>query len=116
MTHRIHSADFWAQPERATLEKHLVDRCREIAGAMAAYLEVISQRKGGRGSGTSLGAPDAILYCAGHVRIIEFKRAKDGRLSVVQAAAIERRRLQYVETAVIRDEGEFIELVNKCRR
>jgi hypothetical protein len=63
-----------------------------------------------------LGAPDAILYCAGHVRIIEFKRAKDGRLSVVQEATIRRRREQGIETAVIRDESEFVALVNSCRR
>jgi hypothetical protein len=116
MTHRIHDADFWAAPERATLEKHLVDRCREIAVAMAAYMEVISQRKGGRGSGTTAGAPDALLYCAGHVIPIEFKRFADGRISAVQAATIARRKAQGVETAVVRDEGEFVRLVNECRR
>jgi hypothetical protein len=112
---RIHSADFWAQPERATLERHLVDRCREIAVAMAAYMEVISQRKGGRGSGTTAGAPDALLYCNAHVIPIEFKRFADGRISQVQAATIARRKAQGVETAVVRDEGEFVRLVNSCR-
>ena len=109
-------ADFWAQPERATLEKHLVSRCKEIAVAMAAYLEVISQRKGGHGSGTTTGAPDAILYCNKHVSPLEFKRFADGRISQVQAATMARRKAQGVDTAVIRDESEFIRLVNECRR
>ena len=115
MTHRLSSDPFWAEPERATLEKHLVDRCREIAVAMAAYMEVISQR-GGKHSGTTVGAPDAILYCAGKVIPIEFKRFADGRISQVQAATMARRKAQGVDTAVIRDESEFIRLVNECRR
>ena len=114
MTRRIHDDDFWAAPERATLEKHLVDRCREIAVAMNAYLELICQR-GGTHSGTTAGAPDGILYCAGRVIPVEFKRFKDGRISQVQAATIARRKAQQVETAVVRDEGEFVRLINSCR-
>ena len=72
MTHRLHADPFWEQPERATLEKHLVDRCREIAVAMAAYLEVIGQRNA-KHSGTTSGAHDGLLYCNGRVIPIEFK-------------------------------------------
>ena len=98
-------------------EKELVAACRDVlnySDPPLGYLEVIGQRRA-RGSGTSVGAPDAILYCAGQVAVIEFKRP-DGRLSSVQETA-RRIRAEYgVETHVIRDLTAFVELVNTMRR
>lgn len=106
---------FYAAPPKPELESDLVSRCREDAEAMGVYLEVIGQRKA-KGSGTTVGAPDAILYAAGHVVPVEFKRFKDGRISVAQAAAMVRRERQRVATHVIRTEAEFVALVNACRK
>jgi len=107
--------DFWAAPPVLELEADLVNRCREDAKAMGVYLEVICQRRA-KGSGTTTGAPDAILYAAGHVVPVEFKRAADGRISAGQAAAMLNRERQGVATRVIRTEREFIALVNACRK
>lgn len=107
--------DFWAAPPKLELEADLVSRCREDAEAMGVYLEVAGQRKA-KGSGTTVGFPDAILYAAGHVVPVEFKRAADGRISAGQAAAMLKRERQGVATRVIRTEQEFVALVNACRK
>ena len=106
--------DFWAAPPKLELEADLVNRCREDAKAMGVYLEVAGQRKA-KGSGTTVGFPDAILYAAGHVVPVEFKRAADGRISAGQAAAMLKRERQGVATRVIRTEDEFVKLVNHLR-
>lgn len=107
--------DFWAAPPVLELEADLVNRCREDAEAMGVYLEVAGQRKA-KGSGTTVGFPDAILYAAGHVVPVEFKRAADGRISAGQAAAMLKRERQGVATRVIRTEQEFVAIVNACRK
>ncbi len=107
-------SDFWPAPVLAK-EADLVNRCREDAEAMGVYLEVIGQRKA-KGSGTTTGAPDAILYSSRHVVPIEFKRFEDGRVSLAQAAAMLKRERQGVATHVIRTEAEFVALVNWTRR
>ena len=106
--------DFWAAPPKLELEADLVNRCREDAEAMGVYLEVAGQRKA-KGSGTTVGFPDAILYACGHVVPVEFKRFTDGRISQAQAAAIIRRERQGVATRVVRTEDEFVKLVNHLR-
>ena len=95
-------------------EKTLVAACCEVAQAMGAHLEVIGQRNA-RGSGTTVGAPDALLVCCGQVRLIEFKTA-DGRLSLAQKSRIYERAEQHVDTDVVRSVNEFVALVNSCRR
>jgi len=102
------------KPER---ESDLVAVCRDVLNYTEpplGYLEVIGQRRA-KGAGNSLGAPDAILYCAGQVAVIEFKRP-DGRLSDVQQTARRIRAEHGVETHVIRDLTEFVALVNRLRR
>jgi hypothetical protein len=98
-------------------EKELVAACRDLLNYCdppLGYLEVIGQRRA-RGSGTSLGAPDAILYCAGQVAVIEFKRP-DGRLRPAQETARRVRAEHGVETHIIRDLTEFTALLNRMRR
>ena len=98
-------------------EKELVAACRDVlnfAQPPLGYLEVIGQRRA-RGAGNSLGAPDAILYCAGRMVPVEFKRP-DGRLSDVQQTARRIRAEHGVKTHVIRDLTEFVGLVNQLRR
>jgi len=106
--------NFWAASPKPELEADLVSRCREDAEAMGVYLEVAGQRKA-KGSGTTVGFPDAILYACGHVVPVEFKRFEGGRISQAQAAAIIRRERQGIATRIIRTEDEFVALVNRCR-
>lgn len=106
--------NFWAASPKPELEADLVNRCREDAEAMDVYLEVAGQRKA-KGSGTTIGFPDAILYASGHVVPVEFKRFEDGRISKAQAAAILKRERQGIATRIIRTEDEFVALVNRCR-
>ena len=106
--------NFWAAPPKPELEADLVNRCREDAEAMGVYLEVAGQRKA-KGSGTTVGFPDAILYACGHCVPVEFKRFEGGRISQAQAAAVIRRERQGVATRIIRTENEFVALVNHLR-
>lgn len=95
-------------------EADLVNECRKLAAAMGAYLEVVGQRRA-KGSGTTIGAPDAFLYASGKCLPCEFKR-RDGRLSAGQALAQHKRMDQHVHTWIIRSTDEFISLVNAARR
>ena len=100
-----------------TSEKQLVHDCQTLLNLTEppmGYLELISQR-GGKGSGTSLGAPDGILHVGGATLVIEFKRA-DGRLSKWQQLARKCRSEHGVETHVVRDVGDFAVLVNGRRK
>ena len=104
-----------ALPADYAFERDLVADCLLAALAANCLLEVIGQRKA-RGSGTTVGAPDALLYCAGHMVPIEFKRAADGRLSKGQVWQMELRRRQGIETRIVRSLVEFVDVVNECRR
>jgi Holliday junction resolvase len=102
------------------LERDLVDDCREAAKAMGAFLAEVGQRRA-KGSGTTKGYPDLTLLCAGHVLLIELKRAKTrdhqaGRLTVGQVAFIERAAEQGVPVYVLDTLEDFVALVNACRR
>lgn len=101
-------------PERPELEKELVRLCHQSARKMGVYLEVAGQRMA-KGSGTTVGFPDAFLYCSGKCLPIEFK-AEKGRLSPGQVLAQHKRMDQRVHTWVIRKVEDFEELVNMCRR
>ena len=93
------------------LESTLVLNCqrllRDYCGS--AYMEVIGQRKA-KGSGTTVGAPDAVLYRKGQVFIIEFK-SRTGRLSRGQELAIHCRWAELVPTYVVSTEQEFADLL-----
>jgi hypothetical protein len=95
-------------------ERDLVDLCRQAATAMSCYIEFISQR-GGKNSGTTVGAPDGHVYVAGKCIPIEFKVAK-GRLTTQQIANRQRREEHGVHTFVIRTLDEFVGVVNTARR
>ena len=104
-----------ADEERFDYEHELVAEIMRYAEAMNVYVERLGQRKA-KGAGNERGAPDLLLYCAGHVVPIECKRFRDGRLEQDQAAAIEKRLAQRVETRVVRRVEDFVEAVNAARR
>ena len=98
-------------------EADLVSACQSYVAAYylgRAYLEPIGQRKA-RGSGTAIGAPDAILSYDGRVQCIEFKAA-DGRLSRGQELAARCRKDAGVETHVVRTLQEFADLLRPRQR
>lgn len=103
------------------LEKDLVGECLIMAAALNVYVEVIGQRKA-KGSGTTVGVADMLVYCAGQVLPVELKRAKHhdgtpaGTLSLGQVVAIERRQEAGVRTAVVTTVEEFVSAVNSMRR
>lgn len=101
-------------------EAALVDKCREVAEAMGAFLAVVGQRNAKK-SGSTLGFPDLVLICSGQVRLIEMKRPKDdgdagGRLNLGQIAFIERAAEKHVEVHVVDRVDDFVQVVNSCRR
>ena len=103
-----------------TLERDLVDQCRESAVAMNAFLAEVGQRRA-KGSGTTIGYPDLTLLCAGKVVLIECKRPKTaehprGYLSLGQSAFIARALEMGVQVEVIETVREFEQVVNSCRR
>lgn len=95
-------------------EKELVTACHKLAQKMNVYLEVAGQRMA-RGSGTTVGFPDAFAYVSGKCLPIEFK-TKEGRLSPGQALAQNKRADQNVRTWIVRSTKDFIALVNEARR
>ena len=112
-----------SSPPRPTVtgrESDLVLACCALAEAMGANLEVIGQRRA-QGSGTTLGAPDMLLFASGWTVPIEAKRlgrisSEDGKLHVDQLARIYDRLQQGVQTAVIYSVDDFAAVVNWCRR
>ena len=103
-----------------SLERDLVDDCRDAATHMGAFLAEVGQRRA-KGSGTTLGFPDLVLICAGCVKLIELKRTQDaenprGRLNLGQQAFMERAAEQGVTVHVVDRIEQFVELVNACRR
>jgi hypothetical protein len=103
----------WDVPD-TELERDIVAGCAEIANLLGLYMEVIGQRNA-KGSGTTVGAPDAILYRNGHAIPVEFKRA-DGRVRWGQDVARQCRAAQGVQTHVIRTVQEFADLCGGRRR
>lgn len=96
-------------------ESALVDQCRLVAEAMSAFLAVVGQRDP-RKSGSTLGFPDAVVFCAGHAEFVEFKDAKTGRLSLGQKVFIERVAEQGIKVHVVDRVDDFVAVVNGCRR
>ena len=91
------------------LEATLVNNCRQMVRDLGGYLELVGQRKA-RGSGTTVGFPDAVLYRKGTIRLIEFK-SRTGRLSRGQELAIHCRWAELVPTYVVSSEQEFADLL-----
>lgn len=103
-----------------SLERDLVQECRDAAERMNAFLAVVGQRNA-RKSGSTLGFPDLVLICAGQIRLIELKRGKDeenpaGYLNLGQHAFIAAALEQGVEVEVVDNRQDFIRLLNSCRR
>lgn len=103
-----------ADEERFDYEAELVDVCVDAAIAMGVYTERIGQRKA-KGAGNEKAAPDLYFYCNGQTVPCEMKRFRDGRLSLDQIVAIERRAACGVETAVVRRLEDFVSAVNRRR-
>ena len=95
-------------------EASLVNECRKVAEAMGCFLAVVGQRNA-RKSGSTLGFPDAVIFCSGEVRFVEFKDAKTGRLNLGQHAFIARALEQGIEVHVIDNVQDFCAVVNACR-
>ena len=98
-----------------TLERDLVNECRVVAEAMNVFFAVVGQRNA-RKSGSTLGFPDAVVFCAGRCEFIEFKDAKIGRLSLGQQVFIERSADQGVHVHVVDHVEDFAAIVNGMRR
>ena len=98
-----------------SLEKDLVGECVKAADAMNCFLAVVGQRNA-RKSGSTLGFPDAVAFCAGQVRFIEFKQPDTGRLNLGQLAFIVRAAEQGVPVYVVQRLADFVDVVNSCRR
>lgn len=102
-------------------ERDLVRECQIMAAALNVYVEVVGQRKA-KGSGTTVGVADMLVYCAGQVLPVELKRAKHhdgtpaGTLSIGQIVAMERRQEAGVRTAVVTTVEEFVAVVNGMRK
>lgn len=102
-----------------SLERDLVDDCRDAAKHMGAFLAEVGQRRA-KGSGTTLGFPDGVLHAGGRTYLVEFKRPKSvgtraGRVSLDQVAAAERRAACGVETYLVDSVDDFTALVNWAR-
>ena len=101
-------------------ESDLVSECTQVAESMGAMLAVVGQRRA-KGSGTTIGFPDLVLICAGHVVLIETKRAESpdtprGTLNMGQQWFIGEAAAQGVTVYVIDNVDDFVALVNMCRR
>ena len=98
-----------------TPEAGLVLQCKQAADALNCFLAVVGQRNAKR-SGSTIGFPDAVVFCAGHVKFVEFKDAKTGKLSLGQSCFLARAAEQGVEVHVVDNVDDFVRLVNSCRR
>ncbi len=101
------------------IESELVADCVRVAEAMGAVLERVGQYRADK-AGQDRGMPDAFLYAGGKCLPIEMKRPKQtdtrqGRCSLDQIVAAERRRKCGVETYVIDTLEAFVCLVNWAR-
>ena len=94
------------------LESEVVANCKRwLNDFKMGYMEVAGQRRA-KGSGTTLGFPDAIVYSKGRVFVCEFKRPHGGVLSAAQRIAIEARKAEGVDTHVITTEQDFVDLIS----
>ena len=99
------------------LEAAVVANCQRLvndwygSAVPRPYMEVIQQRRA-KGSGSTIGAPDAVLYHRGRPWIIEFKRPHGGRLDNGQVLAIRCRLAAGVDTYVVSNEQEFADLLS----
>ena len=92
------------------LESDVIAGCKKLVRDFGGYLEVIGQRKA-KGSGTTVGFPDAVYYRRGKAYLIEFKRPHGGVLRRDQELAIECRKAEGVPTYVVSNEQEFADLM-----
>lgn len=93
------------------LEAEVISNCRRwLNDFKMGYMEVAGQRRA-KGSGSTLGFPDAVVYSKGRVYVVEFKRPHGGVLSEDQRIAIEARKREGVETWVISNEQEFVDMI-----
>jgi hypothetical protein len=111
-THRTTAAP---RPVVTGPERDLVAECCKIASVAGVYLELVGQRRA-KGSGSTIGFPDGVLYCNGRAALIEFKRIEGGRLSRAQQIAMQLREEQGVKTHVVRTAQEFADIIAWCRR
>ena len=101
------------------IESELVNDLVLAAEKMGVYVEQVGQRRA-KGSGTSRGVTDLILYAGGKMLPVEVKRPKTdgtrgGRFSLEQLAAADRRRGCGVETYAPDSLEAFTCLVNWAR-
>lgn len=101
------------------LESSLVADILAAAERMGLYCEQLGQRKA-KGSGTTTGAPDLILYGNGRMVPLEVKRPKTdgtraGRFSLDQLVAAENRRHRGVETYAPSTLEHAVSLMNWIR-
>lgn len=95
------------------LEAEVVNNCRKwLNDFHMGYMEVAGQRKA-KHSGSSVGFPDAVVYSKGRVFIVEFKRPNGGRLDNGQVLAIQCREAEGIQTWVISNEQEFVDMLTK---
>lgn len=93
------------------LEAEVVANCKRFLNDFRqGYMEVVGQRRA-KGSGTTLGFPDAVVYSKGRTLIVEFKRPHGGVLSRDQELAIACREAEGVKTHVITCEQEFVDMI-----
>jgi hypothetical protein len=104
-----------AAPKDERLEAEVVKNCKAFLNDYSlGYMEVAGQRNA-KGSGSTLGFPDAVVYSKGRVFIVEFKRPNGGRLSEDQRIAIAAREEEGIETWVISNEQEFVRMITSRR-
>ena len=95
------------------LESEVVAKCqRFLHDYHLGYMEVAGQRNA-KGSGSTLGFPDAIVYSRDRVFVVEFKRPNGGRLSNDQVLAIECRAREGIKTWVVTNEQEFVDMLTR---
>lgn len=100
-----------AAPKDERLEADVIKNCKQwLNDYHLGYMEVAGQRKA-KGSGSTLGFPDAVVYSRGRVFIVEFKRPNGGVLSADQRIAITAREAEGIETWVICNEQEFVRMI-----
>ena len=101
-------------------EADLVSDILKLAARCGVYVEAVGQRKA-KGSGTTRGAPDLLVYVGGFVHPVEVKRPKSdgtraGRFSHDQLVAAEQREAQGVVTSAPRTLQHLANLVGWSRR
>lgn len=103
------------------LEEELVTKChrgvcelRDTWG-IGIHGERLNQRRADK-SGSDRGSPDYLLCVSGWHHPLEFKRRGDGRFSLDQMVAAERRRAAGIETYAPTSTAQFDALVRWSRK